>query len=174
MIEKPLLSRTEVARKFRTDPASRRERWRRTSVLYLNTHQKKVRQLCDVDRARSTCAQESFPVVLDLAVKAAVLDVMRQQVLNLERSVETERDARVCAAKSRSISGVDAMSKVGRIVPQERIALVVNSVGLESERLPLSVLAEDRSRGSLHEVLPVQVFARPGVAETSCCRERGP
>jgi hypothetical protein len=45
--------------------------------VYLNAHQEKMRQLGDVDRTRSSGTKESFPVVLDLSVEAAVLNVMR-------------------------------------------------------------------------------------------------
>lgn len=156
-------------------PSEKRLKVRRTSILYLHTHQEQVGQLGDVNGTRTSCAEESLPIVLDFSIEAAVFDIVRQEILHLEWGVETKRDPRVRSAQSR-IGSARSPRRTGKRavgdIPQERISLVMDSVGLESEGFPLSVLAENRSGRSLDQVLPVKVLGRPSVSKATCVRKR--
>jgi len=58
-----------------------------------------MRELCDVYGTRTSSTEEGFPVVLDFSIEASVLDVVRQQILNFERSVKSKGDSWIGSAR---------------------------------------------------------------------------
>ena len=79
-----------------------------------------MRQLNDMDGRNATLPQVARPVVVEVFVKEAVLDVVREEILHFNGSTKLERQARV-------------MSTAG-------ILFVVRGVALKSEGCLLGVL----------------------------------
>ena len=70
-----------------------------TSILHFDAQQEQVRQLGDMNRADAALTQEARPVMLEVLVKDAVADVVREKVLHLDGRAQAERDARVDSAR---------------------------------------------------------------------------
>lgn len=71
-------------------------------VLELDAQQEEMRELCDVNRTDSVLLEEVVPVALTVLVVHAVADVVREEVLDLDRCPESERYARVDSARRQS------------------------------------------------------------------------
>lgn len=136
-------------------------------ILHLHAEEQEMRELGDVNGADAAVSEEASPVVLEVLVKDAVTDVVRQQVLNLDRSTKTESDLGVDAASGEGQLQLGDREEVSSS-PNERVGLVMHSIGLEAEGGLGLRAADDGSRRSLDEVLPAETFAGPGVAEASC------
>ena len=84
------------------------------SVLHVDAEQQQMRQLNHMDWANTTLSEKVGPVFLCVFIVDAILEIVRKQILKLDRRVKFDPHV-----------GIDA---------RHRIILVVRSVHLEIER----------------------------------------
>ena len=117
-------------------------------------------------RADASLAQEVGPIFLGILVIDAVLEVKRQQILDLNRRENSDPHIRVNATKCQYTQSLEAFTDDLRC---QRVVFVKHSLRLEVKGrrcITLLTLTSDCSCRTLEEILPEESLIRPSISKT--------